>query len=117
MVTFNTSFSYRNESRSAQVIAWSLAVVTAVLILVLVAFVGILLAGISHISRGVTDGGGAVSQIIPEVARVRNEAVEAAREVMVVEYDDLLQDFYEKVRYVCFFSGWRGKVKVGRVER
>lgn len=92
--------SSRNESRSAQIIAWSLAIAIVLLILVLIAFVCVLLAGSTLISRGASEGGGAVSQLLPEVARVRDEAVEGARREVLGRYDVLLQMFYDRVGYV-----------------
>lgn len=68
---------------------------TATLLTVsLVAFVGVLLAGNSLVSKGVSEGGGAVSRVLPEVARIRDEAVEKVMMTVMGKYGELLQRVY-----------------------
>ncbi len=62
------TYFHRNLTVKAQVIAWSLAVGVSVVLVCLVVFVGILLAGSSRVSNGVDEGKAAVGSVLPEVS-------------------------------------------------
>lgn len=64
------------------------------LLIILVTFLCILLLGNSSISQGVTEGYVAVSSVLGEVERVRNEAMGMAEEVVLGRYEDMLEDIY-----------------------
>ena len=81
-------------------IAWSLSVATVIFILLLVSFVGLLLAGNGLIRQGVAEGGGAVSRILPEVAGVRDRATQEVEEKVLLRYHSLLEQLYHMIQYV-----------------
>ncbi len=65
--------------------------------LVLAAFVCLLLAGNNLVRRGAVEGGVAVSRVLPEVARVRDEAVQVVEGEVLGKYEVLLQCLYDRV--------------------
>lgn len=85
----------RNESRSAQVVIWSLAVSSLLLVISLISFVGVLLAGNSLVSTGVSEGRTAVSLLLPEVARTRDQAVGSAVDMILGRYSTELSRMFE----------------------
>ena len=90
--------SHRNESRSAQVLAWTLATLTLLLTIILIAFMGILLAGNGLVSTATAEGRVAVSKIIPAVVQVRDSAVAEVMETVRGKYVELLQKAMDNVR-------------------
>ena len=78
-------------------VAWSLVVTSIILTLGIIGFVGVLLAGNTRISQGVSEGGGAVAALLPEVVRVREESVQAVDDAVLKGYRSLLDDLYSGV--------------------
>ena len=95
--SFPFPVSLRNESRVSQAVAWTLTIIASLLILVIIAFVGVLLAGNSLVSRGVEQGGGAVRALLPEVVQVRNDSLREVTDRVLGEYQELLEDIYQRV--------------------
>ena len=63
----------RNLTLSAQVFAWSLTVSLVVVLVCLIVFVGILLAGSGWITAGVHEGSNAMNSTLPEVRVPKSE--------------------------------------------
>ena len=68
------------------------------LLFILVSFLSILLSGNSSISRGVTKGSLAVSLVVEEADKVKNEAVGMTEEVVLGRYEDMLEDIFNKLK-------------------
>ncbi len=83
-------FPYRHRTVRSQVLTWSLGVIIFLLLLLLCVFLGLLLAGNSLLSSGVRSGGVAVGVVLPELARVRDNAFEQVEHLLVDEYNQLL---------------------------
>ena len=74
--------------------AWTLAIAIVISLVVLTAFVAILLTGNSIVTNGVVEGGEAVSVVLPEVKKIRDEAVEGVEVAVLEKYRNLLDDIY-----------------------
>ena len=65
----------RNLSRKTHLIAWSLSTSLLLILLLLIIFLSILLVANSWVNQGVSEGGGAVETVLPELVRLRSESV------------------------------------------
>ena len=71
-----------------------MAIAIVISLVVLTAFVVILLTGNSIAANGVVEAGGVVSVVLPEVKKIRDEAVEGVEVAVLEKYRDLLDDIY-----------------------
>ena len=78
-------------------VAWTLASTITLLIICLIAFVGVLLAGNSLVNRSVAEGGGAVGVVLPAAAEVRDGAVEEVVGLVRGQYEVLLSNMYRRL--------------------
>ena len=88
----------RNESCCAQIVAWSLSVGVFVLLVGLVAFMALLLEGNSLVNRGVFEGGVAVSKLLPQTEKIRDQSVHGVEVTVLGGYERLSQDVYNILR-------------------
>ena len=92
-------YIYRGWSvRTIQGVAWTLFAAVLILVVVQVVFVVILLLGNSYVHEGVEQGRGAVSSILPEIDKVKRNAMVEAGVMIVDEYEGLLTNIYLMIK-------------------
>jgi hypothetical protein len=82
----------RNLTWKAQVVVWSLAGAVVVVLVVLLIMVGILLGANSWMTQGVTRGSAIARHTIPQLAELKDSALQELEEILVDRYENLTDD-------------------------